>query len=144
MEKLIHLLRNRILPECFELRSNTLSFKDHEEFRSVVSHSGSFLSLVAENTSVGNTDAYVDTFESGFLGALALTLWFMEFDEDNWFSFSEVHGLIRNVFSERSRTGERLELRLVKGCYSPMMLDQPVVLDWKTGEIWFLFGKLND
>jgi len=144
MEELINRLRNGILPDCFKLDSHTVSFESPDEFRALAEDPSSFMALVKQNTSVRATGTYVDCFHSGFLGALALALWLMEFDEDNWFSFSEVHGLIRNVFSERSRTGERLELRLVKGCYSPMMLDQPVILDWKTGEIWFLFGKLND
>lgn len=134
MHKLTDSLKNGILPECFELSSITVAFENPEDFRE----------LLRENTSVNNPDAWVDTFESGFLGALALSLWFMEFDEDNWFSFNDIHKLIAEFFGARSRTSERLELRLVKGSYPPMMLDQPAIVDWRDKKVSFLFGKLND
>lgn len=144
MKELINRLRNGILPECFELEWHAVSFGTPEEFKALADDPSSFMTLVAENTSVADTGAYADRFDSGFLGALALALWFMEFDEDNWFSFRDVHRAIGEVFSERSRISERLELRLVKGSYPPMMLDQPAILDWREGKVFFLYGKLRD
>lgn len=144
MKELIHGLKNGVLPGCFQLESHTVSFDNSEEFRALSDDVTSFMSFVEQNTAVGNTGAYVDCFESGFLGALALALWFMEFDEDNWFSFRDVHRVIGEIFTARGRKRERIELRLVKGSYPPMILDQPVILDWRDNKISFLFGKLSD
>jgi len=142
MKELTNRLRHGILPECFELESHTVSFGDPEEFKSLSEDLSLFMALVKENTSIRDAVTYVDCFESGFLGACALALWFMEFDEDNWFTFAEIHKPISRIFTGRSRISERLELRLVKGSYPPMNLDQPVLLDFKDLSVTFLIGKL--
>ena len=144
MEELINRLRNGILPDCFKLDSHTVSFESPDEFRALAEDPSSFMALVKQNTSVRATGTYVDRFHSGFLGALALALWLMEFDEDNWFEFSDAHRIIGESFKARSRISERLELRLVKGSFPPMMLDQPVILDWRESRMIFLFGELRD
>lgn len=144
MRELVNRLRSTVLPECFEIGLSTVTFENLEEFSSLLKDPGEFMSLVGENTAVNDSRAWVDIYESGFIAAIALSLWFMEFDEDNWFSFEDIHAALSASFRNRSRISQRLELRLVKGNYPPMMLDQPVLVDHEKGEISFLFGKLND
>jgi hypothetical protein len=86
----------------------------------------------------------MDVYRKGLTASLALALWFMEFDEDNWFNFQDVHGVLKKEFLSRIRVREQLELILVKGSFPPMMLDQPVLVDHKEETITLLFGELLD
>ena len=144
MKDLINRLKNELLPECFRIDSTVVEFDDPAEFMRVIGDPVLFASEVGRNTSAEAGKAWVDTYESGFLASIALSLWFMEFDEDNWFSFDDIHDLLWEFFSARSRLKERIELRLVRGSYPPMMLNQPVLIDMKERRICFLFGELND
>lgn len=141
---LVEDLRKNILPESFDLNEVIIPFESPEMFSAVADTPDKLMSLVLEHTGVTNGANYVDTFESGFLGALALSLWFMEFDENNWFTFQEIHKVISGTFQARAHRSHRLELRLVKGEYPPMMLDQPVILDYRDLSISFISGKLRD
>lgn len=143
METLVENLRNALLPESFEIAFNRLSFDTGKEFLEAAEDDILFRALGDTVTGIQCADVYVDRFESGFLGAYALALWFMEFDQDNWFSFEDIHAWTETLLNSRPKLKDRTELRLLKGEFPPMMLDQPVIVDYREQTITFLTGKLN-
>lgn len=143
MEEFIATLRNTV-PECFELSFTEVSFETAEEFQETAEDGILFRALAEKITGVECAGVYVDRYESGFLGAYALALWFMEFDEDNWFPFEEIHIRANTYLNSRARLKDRIELHLLKGKFSPMMLDQPVLVDFRDKTICFLSVRLNN
>ena len=139
MQKLVDTLKSGLLPECFTLWSETLIQEDPVEFQRTSRDNSCLIELLGTDNEV-----FIDAYESSFLAPLALSLWFMEFDEDNWFSFNEVLGFLEPVFQKRAKKSEMIELRLIKGTFPPMILDLPVLLDHKTSTISVLRGKLED
>lgn len=96
-------------------------------------------------------NAYIEPFESGFLGAHALALWFMHFDEDNWFSYDAVHAPARAYLGAAQTMDERLELRLFKGFDNRVLVPQgvvvrdlPVVLSFASRTLTLWTCGLND
>ncbi len=133
MEETLIELGKKVLPGCFRLTWKTVPISAEgvpgclREFRGTESE-----------------PVYMDVYKKGLTASLALALWFMEFDEDNWFAFQDVHGVLKKEFLSRKRTRERLELILVKGSFPPMMLDQPVLVDHREGTVTFLLGEILD
>lgn len=94
---------------------------------------------------------YVEPFESGFLGAYALGLWFLHFDEDNWFSLEAVHTKTRAYLASAATMEERLELRLFKGFDNRVFVpegvvvrDLPVVLNFAQRTLTLWTCRLDD
>ena len=87
---------------------------------------------------------YPDVFSSGFLGSYAFALWFMEFDQDNWFSFDVVHKETKKYLNSYSSVSGRRELRMIKGSFPPMKLDLPVVVDYMDLSVTVWTGELRD
>lgn len=92
---------------------------------------------------------YVESFESGFLGAIALAFWFMKFDEDNWFNYNDVHAETSKFLGNRT-LDSRIELFLLKGINvfddddAVIAEDVPVTINFATGRICVWDGKLFD
>lgn len=133
MEQALIELTEKVLPGCFRLTWKTVPIPAE----GVPDCLREFLGDESE-------PVYMDVYRKGLTASLALALWFMEFDEDNWFNFQDVHGVLKKEFLSRIRVREQLELILVKGSFPPMMLDQPVLVDHREGTITLLFGELLD
>ena len=133
-----------ILPDCFELKADSYRFTEEKKFADAVDDTNNFAEFVAGKWNHECLDSYCDSFYSGFLGSFALALWFMEFDEDNWFSFKDVHRETERYLNSVSSVQERRELRLFKGSFEPMKLDLPVVVDYAEMSITVWTGSLND
>ena len=133
MEETLMELAEKVLPGCFRLTWKTVPVPAE-----------GLPGCLREFLEAESEPVYIDVYEKGLTASLALALWFMEFDEDNWFSFQDVHDVLKKEFLSRKRVRERLELILVKGSFPPMMLDQPVLVDHREGTITLLFGELLD
>jgi len=121
-----------------------VKLKDENSFNSILKTNISFTEFIEKEWSVNCNDCFIDIFKSGFLGSYALALWFMEFDEDNWFSFEEIHTETNKFLNSYSSVSERIELRLIKGSFKPMNLDLPVIVNYKDLSITALTGQLLD
>jgi len=141
--ELVETLKSKVLPDCFELNIVLAQFGDTSEFISSVDDPDRFRQLVENKTGIDVSDAFIDSWKSGFLGSIALSLWFMEFDEDNWFSFQDVHLPVEDYMTSRPLVKERVELRLVKGKFPPMMRDLPVLLDYRDLTAGFLLCEFR-
>lgn len=152
---------NNVIFSNFVLKVYSYHFKDDLNFIEKVDNSVYFRKMISnhirnicidrfsdqekcENRSKEVYDLYIENFSSGLLGSYAFALWFMHFDEDNWFSFDAVHEQTRQYL-------DSTELRLFKGfdndgmlTTSITVLDLPVVINYeeKTVSIWT--GELND
>ncbi|MEO0900308.1 MAG: hypothetical protein AAFY71_28115 [Bacteroidota bacterium] len=132
--------------------------RDEEAFKKVVGKLVSELSLEngykkgEANSEIENLkDRFVDSYLSGFLGSYAFALWFMHFDEDNWFSFERIHSPIEPYLNAYPKYDMRLELRLIKGFQQAGTLaggiavnDLPVVVNHAEQVITIWSGQLND
>ncbi len=144
MQQFIENMREKVLPESFLLTGASFCFKNEDEFLAALSDSESFLSFLKENWGFDCPGSYSDVFFSGFLGSYALALWFMEFDEDNWFSFEDVQVETEKYLNSYSSISERKELRMIKGSFLPMKLDLPVVVDYENMSFTIWTGELKD
>ena len=144
MEQFIENMRKSILPENFRLEGSTVVFNTEDEFQGAVSESKDFLRFVSNEWGYECIDSYSDVFFSGFLGSYALSLWFMQFDEDNWFTFENVQKEAEKYLNSYMTVAKRRELRLIKGSFLPMNLDLPVVVDYEKKSITVWTGELND
>lgn len=140
MEETLRELAETVLPGCFRLSWRTVPIPQG----GVPGDSRALMEIAGIAVGSGSDAAYMDVYRKGLTASLALSLWFMEFDEDNWFGFQEVHRVLKREFLSRMRERERLELRLLKGSFPPMMLDQPVLVDHRGGKIIVLCGELLD
>lgn len=144
MEKFIESMCSRVLPDCFDLEKATFRFYDRNEFLAVTDVADSFSSFVYGEWGYRCEDCYSDVFTSGFLGSYAFALWFMEFDEDNWFSFNDVQKETIKYLNSYSSVSDRKELRIIKGSFPPMKLDLPVVVDYENLSVTVWTGNLRD
>jgi len=144
MEDFLNSMRSGVLPGCFDIAALEYQFEKEEEFLSTVSDSGRFLGFIEERWGIPCTGHYIDVFQSGFLGSYAFALWFMEFDEDNWYSFETVHRETLKYLNSNISIADRRELRLVKGSFAPMNLDLPVIVDYGNMSVTAWTGELND
>lgn len=144
MQQFIENMCKKVLPESFVLTESSFCFENEDEFAAALSDSDSFLRFVQENWGFYCAGSYSDVFFSGFLGSYALALWFMEFDEDNWFSFDDVHRETEKYLNSYSSVSERKELRIIKGSFLPMKLDLPVVVDYENMSFAVWTGELRD
>ncbi|MCK5682605.1 hypothetical protein KAJ27_00730 [bacterium] len=94
-------------------------------------------------------NCFIEVYDSGFLGSLAFALWFMKFDEDNWFSFQQVLTETEKFLADKTYD-DRIELFLLKGLKSDCdnsaitVEEIPVTLNHSTGLICIWQGKLFD
>lgn len=140
MEEMLKELSEKVLPGCFRITWKTVPLPAAGDLEDPCA-----LMEVAGITGRSAPDpVYMDVYPKGLTASLALALWFMEFDEDNWFSFQDVHSVLKKEFLSRGRMRERLEIRLMKGAFPPMMRDQPVLVDYRERKITLLFGELFD
>lgn len=139
LNDLFETLKRDVLPDCFSLTHFCVEFENAEEFHRAVGRPADFRRLVEKHTGITTENVYIDPWSSGFLGSIALALWFMEFDEDNWFSFADVQGRIAEYLSSRIYLKDRVELRLVKGNPPEMIRDLPVLVDYRNRSVCFLF-----
>lgn len=144
MENFVKSMREKVLPDCFELKKIPFCFEDRDEFMSIMGDTQSFLSYVQRATGFLCENCYSDVFFSGFLGSYALALWFMEFDHDNWFSYNDVLAETKKYLNSYSSVSQRRELRLIKGSFPPMNLDLPVVVDYENMTVTVWTGELTD
>ena len=144
MENFVKRMRENVLPDCFELKKISFCFEDRDEFMSIMGDTKSFLSYVQRVSGILCEGCYSDVFYSGFLGSYAFALWFMEFDQDNWFSFEDVLTETKEYLNSYSSVDHRRELRLLKGSFPPMNLDLPVVVDYEKQYVAVWTGKLRD
>lgn len=94
---------------------------------------------------------FIDTYPSGFIGAHALALWFLRFDEDNWFSFARILQKTKAYLTDVPSHDARLELRLFKG-FNPRGIltnaicptDLPIVVNYGAETITLITGELRD
>lgn len=99
----------------------------------------------------GIPSLYVDSYSSGFLGSFAFSLWFMGFDEDNWFSHTTIHSELDKYLNTYPNYDMRLELWMYKGFQNAGVLakeitvkDLPVVLNHAEQKISIWTGELHD
>lgn len=144
MENFVMSMRKTVLPDCFELKKISFCFEDREEFMSIMDDTQRFLSYVQRVSGFFCEGCYSDVFYSGFLGSYAFALWFMEFDQDNWFSFNDVLAETQKCLNSYSSVAHRRELRLIKGSFPPMNLDLPVVVDYENQSVTVWTGELRD
>ncbi len=144
MEDFLNSMHSRVLPDCFDIAALEYQFEKEEEFLGTVSDSNRFLKLIEDRWDIPCAGHYIDVFPSGFLGSYAFALWFMEFDEDNWYSFEAVHKETLKYLNSNISVADRRELRLVKGSFAPMNLDLPVVADYENMSVTVWTGALND
>ncbi|MCD4708675.1 MAG: hypothetical protein K8S62_13155 [Candidatus Sabulitectum sp.] len=144
MEKFIENMCNTVLPGCFNLKVLSFDFGNKNDFLVTVNDSRNFLSFIQEKWDFLCEGCYSDVFHSGFLGSYAFALWFMEFDEDNWFSYDSVHKETEKYLNSYSSVSDRNELRIIKGSFLPMKLDLPVVVDYEKLSVTVWTGELRD
>jgi hypothetical protein len=137
-------MRSRVLPGCFNLEMFSFLFETETGFLSTVDDEGAFADFVRINWGFPCEGCYTDAYSSGFLGSYALALWFIEFDENNWFSFDDVLKETAKYLNSYSFVSDRTELRLVKGSFPPMMLDLPVVVDYREKSVTLWTGELQN
>ncbi len=142
MKSFVENIQKKVLPDCFDLIESTLFLE--EEFISIVSDPEKFLIYIQKEWGFSCEKSYSDNFPSGFLGSYAFALWFLQFGENNWFSFEQVLTETKLYLNSWSSVAERRELRMIKGSFAPMNLDLPVVVDYKNKSITVWTGKLND
>lgn len=140
MEETLRELAETVLPGCFRLTWKTVPVPPG----GAPEDPCAFMEVAGITVGSAPDPVYMDVYRRGLTASLALALWFMEFDEDNWFTFQDVHRVLKGEFLSRGRIRERLELSLLKGAFPPMMLDQPVLVDHREGKIILLFGELLD
>lgn len=95
------------------------------------------------------TPTYLDRYPTSFLGKFAFAIWFMQFDEDNWFSHERILSPI-----DRYLSASEAEVVFVKGVgknVAPMFRttgiffqDLPVVLDGRTRTVTIMTAELFD
>ena len=92
---------------------------------------------------------FVDRTRSSFLGQYAFSLWFMKFDEDNWFSFEVIRQPIQRYLDKTQ--GEFVLLKRAKPHVSEFMRirgvfreDLPVVLSGKERSVAVFVVELFD
>ena len=144
MKNFIETLKQNLLPQNFDIQDQTVELKDKNSFDLIFETKYSFTEFLEKEWSIKCDGCFIDVFRSGFLGSYALALWFMEFDEDNWFSFKEIHTETSRFLNSYSSVSERTELRLIKGSFKPMNLDLPVIVNYKDLTVTVLTGQLND
>jgi len=144
MKNFIETLKQDLLPENFLIQGRTVKLENKNSFDSILETDNSFAEFIEKEWSVKCYDNFIDVFQSGFLGSYALALWFMEFDEDNWFSFKKIHTETNKFLNSYSSVSERTELRLIKGSFKPMNLDMPVIVNYKDLTVTVLTGQLID
>lgn len=144
MERFTEDMRENVLPECFYLQGSSYRFENKDDFSATVSDSESFLCFVQKEWNFFCKGCYSDVFFSGFLGSYAFALWFLEFDQDNWFSFDAVQRETNNYLNSYSSVSHRRELRMIKGSFLPMRLDLPVVVDYENLSVTVWTGELRD
>lgn len=144
MDKFIKNMREKVLPGCFDLQGSSFRFENEDDFSANVSDTESFLGFVQKEWHFLCEGCYSDVFFSGFLGSYAFALWFLEFDQDNWFSFDAVQRETNNYLNSYTSVSHRKELRMVKGSFLPMRLDLPVVVDYENLSVTVWTGELRD
>lgn len=144
MKDFIETLKQKLLLQNFHLESQSVQLDDRDTFNAILETSNSFSNFISNQWSVNCDDCFIDIYPSGFLGSYALALWFLEFDEDNWFSFKQIHAETNKFLNSYSSVEERNELRLIKGSFKPMNLDLPIFVNYKDLTITILTGYLND
>ena len=144
MEKFINDMREKVLPGCFDLQGSSFRFENKEDFSATVTDSENFLRFVQKEWDFVCEGCYCDVFFSGFLGSYAFALWFLEFDQDNWFSFDAVQKETENYLNSYASVSHRRELRIIKGSFLPMRLDLPVVVDYENLSVTVWTGELRD
>lgn len=159
-------MQQRVLPENFTLSRHTVTVNDRAQFQRITRAPDKLRQLVADQlTQLPDTAnvpaqklnqltqqvraAYVDRYDSGFLGAYALALWFMRFDEDNWYSFAKVHAEAEPYLAPPP--GQPVQLFMLKGVRTGGVLasgisaiDLPVVADASQQTLTFWWGSLLD
>ncbi len=144
MKDFLKTLKQNLLPQNFDIQGQTVELEDKNSFDLIFETKYSFTKFLEKEWSIKCDGCFIDVFQSGFLGSYALALWFMEFDEDNWFSFKEIHTETNKFLNSYSSVSERTELRLIKGSFKPMNLDLPVIVNYKDLTVAVLTGQLND
>ncbi len=144
MENFMESMRSTVLPNCFDLKAFSFDFGDETNFLTAVDDSFRFLNFVQEEWGFLCRGCYSDVYSSGFLGSYAFALWFMEFDQDNWFSFDDVLKETKRYLNSYSSISDRKELRMIKGSFPPMKLDLPVVVDYENLSVTVWTGELRD
>ena len=120
-EVFIKEMREHILGQNFTLQGYSYS-PQHDDFDKIVNRQLAFrnfindrlLDLSASECALCAT-TYIDTYQSGLVGAYALALWFFRFDEDNWFQYDNVLEKTKGYLNSATKWDDRLELRLFKG-----------------------------
>ncbi len=150
-------MEQNILHSNFKLSFQELEFDSPAEFKKIASDqnylkkylNNKLFDLQISKDKSKIDSYYIERYESGFLGSLALALWFMKFDEDNWFSFQQVHTETEKFMGDKIYN-ERIELVLLKGLESDseeasITVDEiPVTLNYSSGVICIWQGKLYD
>ncbi|MBF0440758.1 MAG: hypothetical protein HQK54_02525 [Oligoflexales bacterium] len=158
-----------VLPSSFSIRAYRYKVPRYDEIngkslssdrlRSMVSRKA--LSLckamkysrsICTRGAVNIASAFTDRYQSGFLGSHAMALWFMGFDEDNWFSYQDIHKITKSYLQDDIPLydcrrefillkGIKIDGFLVKG-HAPEAL--PVVIDHADRSFTILLVELVD
>ncbi len=156
-EAFIRDMLSDLLGENFTLTAHSFA-PEPEDFEDIVQRELSFrncvnnaLLLIASRQCPACSTAYIDGYESAFLGSYALALWFMKFDEDNWFSHDRVLEKTRAYLQPDLPWNTRQELRLFKGLCAQGLLteaisppDLPIIINHEERTITILSGELRD
>lgn len=139
-----HVIKTRpILYENFPLNFHQIKFEDETKFQEVLTNEDKLRKLVADNIqhlatkkSIQPSDtasaksqilnAYIEKFNTAFLGAYAWAVWFYGFDADNWFGFDQMRIPIESYLYEN---GDDPSLYLFKGFDNGLILGGITVLD---------------
>ncbi|MCI4667268.1 MAG: helix-hairpin-helix domain-containing protein [Bacteroidia bacterium] len=157
-----------ILYDNFILRDHSVLIEEKERFDQIVNtesllreevkkliHKGCLVKKEQALACMLSVDSinhlYLETHQSTFVGAYAFAVWFMGFDEDNWFSFETIHRELDKYLNSYPDYDMRLEFGLFKGFFNGGVLaggitvkDLPVILNHAEQRITIWSGQLND
>lgn len=140
----VHVIKTRpVLFENFPLTFHPIKFENEKDFEEIRQDEEKLRQLVVNNiehlASRQGVDAaaiskaqsqlssaYIEKFNTAFLGAYAWAVWFYGFDADNWFGFDQMRIPIEEYLYEN---GDDPSLYLFKGFENRLILRGITVLD---------------
>lgn len=140
------LYNEHILFENFEVKYHAITFDSLEDFLACVQDEEAFRQLIvnnlvhlaSENTSEEDLQkactaiqqSYIEKFHSMHVASHAFALWFYHFDEDNWFSFSQMQSVSEPYLSLSYHESDVAGFYLFKGFENHLILKSGIsVLD---------------
>lgn len=147
-----HTTRIEHLPSFQEVADNTANFKDWagQKYREILEKQKAPADQ-AKLESLLLRKSFLEIYDIEHYGALALALWFYQFDADNWFTFEKMREACEAYLNYYPGFEFRQELRLFKGfkeeglqATSTTQGVLPVVVNYAEQAVTIWEGKLYD